>query len=189
MQIVRAVAVARTLPELRAMKRLLAIYKDQSRASRAARELKARGIADERISMLTADSASGQVFMASERSASAKTALAGAAVGTTGGLMAGALFGAGVLFVGPIALALAGAISGGLVGGLVGLGIPENEAEIRGRQIVDGAILVGVDVDPDRPDDERRATAALGATDFLHVTEVERTDDGEQDDSQRDDGS
>jgi hypothetical protein len=60
MQLVRAVSVARTLPELRAMKRLLAIYKDQSRASRAARELKARGIADERISMLTADSASAQ---------------------------------------------------------------------------------------------------------------------------------
>ena len=153
------------------MKRILAVYRDQTRASRAARELERRGFAPDRISILAADSASGQVFMASERSASKKSALAGAAVGTTGGLVAASLLGAGAIFSGPIAVALAGTVAGGLLGGLVGLGIPDNEAELRSRQIADGGILVAVDFEAD--DEQQRATAALGATDYLHIVEVD----------------
>ena len=154
-------------------KRILAIYRDQNRASRAAQQLATRGIDPDRVSILVADSASGQLYMASEHTAAKKTAITGAAIGSTGALLATSILGAGAIVVGPIALALVSSIAGGLLGGLVGLGIPENEAEIRTREIVDGAILVGVDVDTDDPDQELRAIAAIGVSDYLHISQVE----------------
>lgn len=155
------------------MKRILAIYRDQARASRAARELEASGFASDAISVLAADSASGQAFMATERSAAAKTALTGAAIGSTGGLIAASLAGVGAILTGPIGLVLAGSVAGGLLGALVGLGIPDNEAQARGEEIQDGAILVALDLEDDDLQREGLALAALGHTDYRQIVEID----------------
>lgn len=165
------------------MKRILAIYRDQSRASRAVRELEATGFERDDISVLAADSASGQAFMATERSASKKSALAGAAIGSTGGLLAASLVGVGAILTGPIAAVLVGSVAGGLLGGLIGLGIPDNEAIARSQEIQDGAILVALDL---RRDDVTRLDAAmlaLGQTDYRHVVEVDEPEIRPRDES------
>jgi len=162
-----------SLADPKRMKRILAIYRDQTRARRAVDALERLGIPSDDISVLSADSPSGQAFMASARSDAKKGAVAGVALGSTGGLVAGAALGAGAIFTGPIGAILAGSVAGGLLGGLVGLGIPENEAEIRAVEIADGAILVGADVeDESRVGDVIRA---LGGSEAHHVIEPEES--------------
>jgi uncharacterized membrane protein len=154
------------------MKRILAIFQDQERASRAAQDLEDAGFAPDAISVLAADSASGQAFMATERTAAKKGALAGVALGSTGGLVAGALVGVGAVFTGPIVGVLAGSVAGGLLGGLVGLGIPENEALLRSQDIQDGAILVAVAV-ADEKGLAALARPAIGTSDYQRIVAID----------------
>ncbi|MCK5945166.1 MAG: hypothetical protein KAI24_24465, partial [Planctomycetes bacterium] len=151
---------------------ILAIFRNQQQASRAARDLEEAGFPPESISVLAADSASGQAFMATERTSAKKGALAGAALGSTGGLVAGSLVGIGAILTGPIIGVLAGSVAGGLLGGLVGLGIPENEALLRSQDIQDGAILVAVDV-PDEQELEALALTAIGTSDYQRIVSVD----------------
>ncbi len=148
------------------MNRILAIYRDQSRAALATRELQARGIAPEQISLIAADSASGQLFIAKQRSAS--RAGATEAIGSTNSLNSGPGLGAGAIFTGPIAQVHKADADDGL---LVQMGIPATEAVLRSREILDGAILLGVDAEDSA---HRSVTEALGATDYLHFTSIEQ---------------
>ena len=153
------------------MKRLLAVYSDQTRARRTVEALVEKGFSEDEISVLAADSASGQTFMSSAQSNAPLGALAGAAVGSSSGLLTAATIGSGMLFTGPIGLVFASTVAGGLLGALTGLGIPENEAEIRALDIADGAILVGVDVEAETCRAEL-AREAFYESETLYVTAV-----------------
>ncbi|MFK7741307.1 MAG: general stress protein [Planctomycetota bacterium] len=154
------------------IKRIVAVYRDQARAARAASQLTARGFAEDDISILASDSASGQAFMATERKDARKSALTGAAVGTAGGAVVASLAGVGAILTGPIAVGFAGSVAGGLLGGLIGLGIPENEAILRSQEIQDGAILVAIDLEKDDLSRERTVLAAFDSTDYLRIVSL-----------------
>lgn len=126
-------------------------------AEAAISELVASGFEMDQLSILMTENARGLHFRVMEGNKAAEGALGGGlAGGALGALIAGlvavgvlAAPGIGLVAVGPVLAALAGAgagtVSGGLVGGLVGLGIPEHEAKPISEKVTRGGILMAVE--------------------------------------------
>ena len=148
-------------------KRIVGVFAAEYEASRAIEELKRQGCRTEDISIIARNSESADTL----RDESGTQAPEGMATGAaTGGLLGGLtelLMGIGALAIpgigpiiaaGPLAATLAGAAigvgSGGLVGGLIGLGIPEEEAKRYDNYVDEGHILVMVDVEGERKEEE-----------------------------------
>ena len=127
------------------MKRMIAVYRDPSRACRATSELEARGVARKHISLLTSTSASGQLFLSRYQTSHQNPAADPITIGNTGTMLASSLAASGAMFVGPIGAALHGSKVAGLRNALIALGIPTSDATLRSTDIGDGAVLVSVD--------------------------------------------
>jgi len=137
-------------------KTLIATYDNGIDADRCVMRLQEEGIARSEISMLVSDDASKRHLAITQRSKAPEGAAGGAAIGgALGALAAGltavagiAIPGIGVLLVGPIIAALAGAGAGGalggITGGLVGLGFSETEAKMVEDAVRKGNIAVAV---------------------------------------------
>lgn len=136
-----------------------ATFKTYAAAQHALLHLEAEGFTDSQISVLVADKSRGQSFNIEEASKVPEgAAVGGVAGGIIGAIAAGLTAvgslvapGVGVLAVGPVVAAFAGAgagaATGGLIGALVGLGIPEHEAKRYENELKDGAVLVAVEAD------------------------------------------
>lgn len=164
------------------MTTLVAMFTNTQDADRAVEQLTGYGVAASDMSMLVAETASGQHFKVVEANKGAEGAVGGGLVGGALGALAAGLVaigvivvpGVGLLGVGPLLAALAGAgagaAGGGLVGGLVGLGIPVHEAQVLNERVTRGGILLALDT---RADDDlgtlRQLLSNAGATSISTV--------------------
>ncbi len=152
-------------------KRIVGVFAAEYEASRAIEELKRQGCRTEDISIIARNNESEDTLRDESGTQAPEGIASGAATGAaTGGLLGGLtglLMGIGALAIpgigpiiaaGPLAATLAGAAigagSGGLVGGLIGLGIPEEEAKRYDNYVDEGHILVMVDVEGERKEEE-----------------------------------
>lgn len=132
------------------------IFQNRRAADLAVEQLYAAGFSEREISVLMSDETRGREFGVHESSKAPEGAAVGAAAGGTLGAIAAGLIaigvvavpGLGLVAVGPLLAALAGAgaggAAGGLIGGLVGAGVPEHEAELLANEVAEGGILLGV---------------------------------------------
>jgi len=144
------------------MKTLSRVYDTYGQASQVVTDLKAAGVPDSEISLVANKHVSAEYDDVDEHSATATGLGVGAAVGGTGGLLAGlgimAIPGVGPVvaagwFAATLAGAIAGAAAGGLVGMLVEAGVSKEEAEVYSEAIRRGGTLVTV-----RTEDSRAST-------------------------------
>jgi len=150
------------------MSTIATTFTTQLEADAAYAELRGIGFEPERLSMLMSEDAHGKHFRMTEGSRVAEGTIGGGiAGGALGALVAGlvavgviALPGVGLVAAGPIVAALAGAgaggVSGGLIGGLVGMGVPEHEAKVLGEKVTRGGILMAVEVNSSREEEQAR---------------------------------
>ncbi|WP_081953998.1 general stress protein [Paenibacillus sp. FSL R5-0345] len=148
-------------------KRIVGVFAAEYEASRAIEELKRQGCRTEDISIIARNSESADTLRDESGTQAPEGIATGAATGGLLGGLTGLLMGIGALAIpgigpiiaaGPLAAMLAGAAigagSGGLVGGLIGLGIPEEEAKRYDNYVGEGHILVMVDVEGERKEEE-----------------------------------
>lgn len=139
-------------------KKIVGVFDTEREATKAIKELQAKGIPSDDISVVTRDRDDLNTITDETETMAPEGVATGAATGGVVGGIAGLLAGIGALAIpgigpiiaaGPIAAALTGAAvgagAGGLVGGLVGLGIPEEEAREYEGYVDKGKILVLVD--------------------------------------------
>ncbi len=148
-------------------KRVTAIFENKTKAVHAMNYLENIGYNADNISLLVSENSwnSKEDIKIQENSKAPE----GTAIGATAGGVAGAVVagltatgavaltgGAGLLAVGPLVAAFAGAgaggTAGGIIGGLVGMGIPEVEAKFVDEELGRGHVLVGIETDSDRVD-------------------------------------
>lgn len=151
------------------------VFPESSLAIKAIGRLHDNGFSSSDVSILASESTSDHAFAVRTSSkvgegAAIGAGLGGAAIALIAGLSAVGVVasgGLGLVAVGPIVAALAGAgagaAAGGLVGGLVGLGIPEHEAKYYDGAIQKGGVLVGVRADGERRDLARTLMKDCGA--------------------------
>lgn len=132
-------------------------------ASSAVQALTSIGVSQENISLVASDRIDASAFGVDTHTKLPEGAAIGAGTGgAIGALVAGftlvgglATGGAGLLVAGPLVAALAGAGAGAAtgagVGALIGLAIPEHEVKHYENALEHGAVLVGVQLDPDDP--------------------------------------
>ena len=138
-------------------KAVFCIARTESQAEAIGDQLKIAGFANDDISALFPDKATGKDFAHEQHTKAPEGAATGGAVGLGVGGVLGLLAGLGSLAIpgvgpfiaaGPIMGALSGAAvggaTGGIIGGLVGLGIPEYEAKRYEGKVRDGNILISV---------------------------------------------
>lgn len=148
-------------------KRIVGVFAAEYEASRAIEELKRQGCRTEDISIIARNNESADTLRDESGTQAPERIATGAATGGLLGGLTGLLMGIGALAIpgigpiiaaGPLAATLAGAAigasSGGLVGGLIGLGIPEEEAKRYDNYVGEGHILVMVDVEGERKEEE-----------------------------------
>ncbi|WP_339289460.1 general stress protein [Paenibacillus sp. FSL E2-0201] len=148
-------------------KRIVGVFAAEYEASRAIEELKRQGCRTEDISIIARNNDSVDTLRDESGTQAPEGIATGAATGGLLGGLTGLLMGIGALAIpgigpiiaaGPLAAMLAGAAigagSGGLVGGLIGLGIPEEEAKRYDNYVGEGHILVMVDVEGERKEEE-----------------------------------
>ncbi len=136
---------------------VVGVFRSQSEAQQAVRELKAAGFGDDQIGIASQHTEGSHTVAVDDGEAT--KASTGAVAGATAGLGAGALWGLGIVAgvlpaIGPviaggalaaIAASAAGtAVAGGLAGALVGLGIPEEEAGYYHKEFEQGRTVVTV---------------------------------------------
>lgn len=136
---------------------VVGVFRSQSEAQQAVRELRAAGFGEDQIGIATQHAEGGHTVAGDDTGES--KAGTGAVAGATAGLGAGALWGLGIVAgvlpaIGPviaggalaaIAASAAGtAVAGGLAGALVGLGIPEEEAGYYHKEFEQGRTVVTV---------------------------------------------
>jgi hypothetical protein len=152
------------------MKTVIGLFDTTADAYAAQNDLVGRGIAKDRVSVVTSASNSDADVTPTERTEAAEGAGVGAVAGGIAGGAAGILASLGLLAIpgigpflvlGPIVTFLTGAAigatGGGIVGGLIGLGIPADEAELYAEGVHRGGTLVTVDV----PDTDADRVAAI----------------------------
>jgi uncharacterized protein (TIGR02271 family) len=153
------------------------VFRDQSKAQQAIRELKQRGFTEEQIGV----TAKHEGNLSEESGTSTDThADTGAGIGAATGLGVGGLWGLGIMAgvlpaIGPaiaggalatlLTSAAAGAATGGLLGALAGMGIPEDEAEYYSGEFERGGTIVTVRAD-NRYDEARGILQQFGAYDI-----------------------
>jgi hypothetical protein len=125
---------------------LITTFRDRKQADRFVGELKRAGFQDEEIGLI----APHKDGLGPVEEGTMVGALGGGAVGAVAGAAAtglipgvGPVIAAGLL-TGVLGGAFAGATTGGVLGALVGLGVPEDEAEKRHEEFLDGRTLVVV---------------------------------------------
>ena len=143
------------------MSTITGLFDSAAAAGDAVRALDARGISAADISIVAAEGIRRETFGIQEHTKAAEGAAIGAgAGGALGALIAGftmvgslATGGVGLLAVGPIVAALAGAgagaAAGGAVGTAVGLAIPEHEVKMYDDALRKGSVLIGVQCEDD----------------------------------------
>lgn len=159
------------------------LFENSNRAADAVGALEAKGITNDRISMMVGDNFDREAFAVSERSKLPE----GVAVGATAGGAIGALLGGltaagtvvatggiGLLVAGPIVAALAGlgagATTGGIVGGLVGAAMPEHEVKYYEDALSKGSVLIGVHLSDDQKDLQEAAKKTLKGAGAMKVS-------------------
>jgi len=141
------------------MKTLSRVYDTYGQASQVVTDLKAAGVPDSEISLVANKYVSAAYDDVDEHSATATGLGVGAALGGTGGLLAGlgiiAIPGVGpVVAAGWLAATLAGVIAGAAGGGVIGMlvdaGASKEDAEVYSEAIRRGGTLVTVRTDDSR---------------------------------------
>ncbi|MFW6381375.1 MAG: hypothetical protein ACOCZ3_02410 [Bacillota bacterium] len=142
------------------MSSVVGLFDDRAQAESAVSEIRNRGIARERISIVARkDKFEG----GDERQGVMDQNLTdGTVTGGTLGGMAGILGSAGALAIpgigpilaaGPLAAGLTGAVGGGIAGGLVDLGITEDRGRFYEEEVKKGGILASVEADNQQVED------------------------------------
>lgn len=148
------------------MNRVIGVFNSYEEATKAVNDLKARGIPDDKISLITRGRDDKGIITDENYvvdGSGNEVADATAAGATTGGILgglAGVLAGIGALAIpgvgpiiaaGPIVAGLtgaaAGATGGGLLGALVGLGLEEDDAKVYNTELSNGGVIVTVEDD------------------------------------------
>lgn len=153
------------------------VFRDQSQAQQALRELKQQGFTDEQIGVAARHE--GDLPEGGDDLNQGTEAGTGAGIGAATGLGVGGLWGLGIMAgilpaIGPaiaggalatvLTSAAAGAATGGLLGALAGMGVPEDEAEYYQGEFERGGTLVTVRADQ-RYDEARDILQRFGAYD------------------------
>lgn len=135
---------------------VVGVFRSQSEAQQAVRELRAAGFGEDQIWIASQHTEGSHTVAGDDVGNQSGT---GAVAGATAGLGAGALWGLGIVAgvlpaIGPviaggalaaIAASAAGtAVAGGLAGALIGLGIPEEEAGYYHKEFEQGRTVVTV---------------------------------------------
>ena len=139
------------------MSTIVGVFNDSKKAGDAVAELKNKGYTND-ISVISKDVNGEGVKSEQVKDDVTDGAVAGAAVGGAlaglatllAGAAALAIPGAGILILGPLGAALAGAATGGLVGALVDWGIPQEKAKEYEHRIKSGDVLVAVKTNKDK---------------------------------------
>lgn len=124
-------------------------------ANRAYLDLKASGIAAEKITIFASQNLARKDLALTEHTKTPEGAAGGATLGAGVGALVGALTVAGSILVpgigwiaGPLVGALAGAgagsVTGGIIGALVGAGFPEHEAKVVEDTLRQGGVVIAV---------------------------------------------
>lgn len=149
------------------------LFETPSSAAQAVRNLEARGIHPNQISLLANDQFAGETFGIEASSKAPEGAAAGGAAGAaigalTAGLTAVGVIGTGglgLVAAGPIVATLAGggagAAAGGILGGAIGAAIPEHEVKSYESALEEGSVMVGVSCQSDG--DQKCAEDIFGA--------------------------
>jgi hypothetical protein len=136
---------------------ITAVFPSPLEASEAARALTAAGVPVSDISIIASDKVDRDAFGMETHSKLPEGAAVGAGFGgAIGALIAGltsigviATGGIGLLAVGPVVAARAGAgagaAGGSIIGGLVGWAIPEHEVKFYEDALAEGSVLLGVE--------------------------------------------
>jgi hypothetical protein len=138
---------------------MLAIYDKPAEASLAVDRLVANGVAQAAISLVVSEGSRSQFLGVVGGTKGAEGAATGATVGGVLGAVAAGLLatgtvvatgGAGLVLVGPVVAALAGAgaggATGGVLGGLIGLGVPDNHVKSYEKAVGNSSMLLGVEI-------------------------------------------
>ncbi len=155
-----------------------AIFSNANTANVALNELTTNGVSRSDISVVATEKSFGKDFKLENNTKAPEGIATGASVGGAIGAIAAGLTavgaitltgGVGVLAAGPLVAAFAGAgagaTAGGVLGGLVGAGFSEQEAKLVEKNLEDGSILMGVEVEGDRADRVEEMLKASGASD------------------------
>lgn len=153
------------------MKNVIGTFDNRRSAEEAVEQLVLAGFDRTNVSLLVSEDARQQVV---GQSTAEGAAVGGTMGGVFGGLLAGlaavgsiAIPGAGVLAVGPIVAALAGAGAGGaagtLMGGLVGYGLSEVDAKTVSDHLERGRLVVTARVPTHEADTAQRILRGEGA--------------------------
>ena len=156
---------------------VVGLFRHQTEAERAIRDLKAAAFGDNQIGVLMQDPDAGRRLAQDTGTSTGEGAKAGAIGGGVFGGLLGLLAGVGALAIpglgpivagGALASTLAGAgigaAAGELIGALVGLGIPEEEARYYETGLRQGGILLTVDAGARR--EEAEAVLANAGAEF-----------------------
>ncbi|MFP4106604.1 MAG: hypothetical protein ACLFVU_11010 [Phycisphaerae bacterium] len=140
-------------------KAIAGIFERGIDATAAVDALVAKGVADNRISVLaTEETAKKSLAVEKQTKGAEGTAVGGGIGAAAGAIIAGltavgtlATGGAGLVVAGPLVAAFtgagAGAITGGVLGGLIGLGFTEHEVKHFEDALDKGSVIVAVDTE------------------------------------------
>lgn len=141
---------------------VMGVFKRREEVQAAIRRLSGMGYTPDDVSVLMSDETRTKEFGIEADSKAAEGAVLGGTVGATVSAAFAAIAsigssfvvpGLGLVIVGPIIAAFAGAgvggLTGGILGALAGAGIPEYRAKIYEKSLHEGGILVGVEVKSD----------------------------------------
>ena len=137
---------------------VVGLFREDTQAERAIRDLKTAGFSDKQIGVIMQDEEAQRRLATDTGTKAGEGAATGAVSGGVLGGIVGLLAGVGALVIpgigpiiagGALASTLAGAgigaAAGGLIGALIGMGIPEEDARYYDSGLREGGILVTVD--------------------------------------------
>lgn len=146
---------------------VMGVFKTRKTVQAAIRRLSELGYTSDDISVLMSDETRTKEFGIEADTKAAEGAVLGGTVGATLSAVFAAIVaigssfvvpGLGLVIVGPIVAAFAGAgvggLTGGIIGALAGAGIPEYRAKVYEKSLHEGGILVGVEVKSDEDIEE-----------------------------------
>lgn len=175
---------ARALLDADSMDKTLvtAIYDTPVAAARMLDRLLERGFHRDQVTVLMGEEVHRQLDRAGEVAGGdepAHAAKAGAIAGGTLAVLAAAalsLTGIGLVAIGPLAAMLGagtlGAVGGGVLGSLVGLGVRGDVARVYERDLSEGAVLLGVEIEPAEADAVETALQDGGGHDLARIDRV-----------------
>jgi hypothetical protein len=160
---------------------IIAVFEQVDNANAAVDSLVSNRIKQDRISILATEPAARESFGIETESMGTKGVAVGGSIGAaTGAILAGltsvgtfATGGAGLLVAGPLvalfAGAGAGAAAGGILGGLIGMGFTEDKIKDFEQALVEGFIIVSVDMKGHDDDDVVKEAFVANQADNISI--------------------